>query len=99
MSNETMFLELCKIMARLEDVINSFTDIGFIVEPGTKGTVSENLYVAASDAYRIAVTLLDIPDVETENDICNELLCTSSETVEEVSKRIWTQYGIKSNIQ
>jgi len=98
MSNENIFYELCEIMAKLEDSITSFEKIGFVVEPGTEGTVSENLYTAASIAYRIASTLLDYPSVEVENDICNALLSAGSDTMEEVSRRIWNEYGVKSNV-
>lgn len=102
MSNENMFYELCAIMAKLEDTITSFEKIGFIVEPGTEGTVSEDLYSAASIAYRIASTLLEYPSVEVENDVCNELLSAGSDKMEEVSTRIWneygSEYGIKSSV-
>ena len=99
MANKETFYQLCEIMAELEDTITSLEKIGLVVEPGTKGTVSDNLYRAASTAYRIASTLLEFPDVNTENDVCNELLSTGLDTMEEVSRRIWNEYGIKSNIQ
>ena len=102
MSNENMFYELCNIMAKLEDSITSFEKIGFVVEPGTEGTVSENLYTAASTAYRIASSLLNYSSVEVENDICNELLSAGTDKMEEVATRIWneygSEYGIKSDV-
>lgn len=99
MSNENMFYELCNIMAKLEDSITSFEKIGFIVEPGTEGTVSENLYTAASAAYRIASTLLNYPSVEVENNVCNELLSADTATMKEVSTRIWNEYGSEHGIK
>lgn len=98
MSNETMFYKLCRIIANLEDSITSIEQLGFIVEPETEGTVSNNLYNAASTAYNIAASLLEFPDVGTENDVSNELLTANSNTIKEVSERIWKKYGVKSNI-
>lgn len=95
MTNEKTFYGLCEIIAQLEDTIKSFEKLGFIVEPGTKGTVSENLYSASSTAYRIASELLEFPDVGAENDVCNELLSKGSDDMNETSRRIWDEYGIK----
>ena len=95
MSNETMFYNLCHIMANIESIITSLEKIGLIVEPGEKGTVSENLYASASEAYRIASSLLEYPNVDTENNICNELLSAGPDTMEEIAKKVWDKYGIK----
>lgn len=99
MTNEIMFYELCNIMANLEDTVNSFEKIGFIIEPDGKGSVGTNIYNAASIAYNIANTLLEFPDIGTENDVCNKLLSAGTSTIEEVSKEVWNKYGIKQNIQ
>lgn len=100
MSNERTFYGLCKIMANLEDTINSFENIGFIVEPGNgKGsTVSDYLYNSCDVAYHIANDLLTFPNVEEENNVCNELMSATNENVDEVSRKIWEKYGIKDNI-
>lgn len=93
MSRETMFYELCLIMATLEDGISAVESIGLIVEPD-KG-LGLSLYDSCSRAYRIAATLLNFPDVETENNVCNELLSATKENVTEISKKVWNKYGIK----
>lgn len=98
MTNEKMFYELCTIMAGLEDVITSFEKIGFIAEPTKKGTIAEALFNSASLACDIAMALLEFPDVSIENEVCNELFSAGLDTMEEVSKKAWNQYGIKSNI-
>lgn len=102
MSNEKMFYELCKIMANLESTIKSFENIGFIVEPmhdkDSVSTVSDCLYNSCSIAYSIANTLLTFSNVDEENNICNELLSATIENVDEISKKVWEEYGIKDNI-
>lgn len=97
MSNENKFYELCKIMANLKDVIDTFQDIGFIVEPDNRNSksISTNLYASCDIVYNIAASLLNFPDVNTENGICNELMKMGSETVEDVSKKVWDEYGVK----
>lgn len=95
MSNEKMFYKLCNIMSKLEDSINAIENLGFVVEPGEEGTVSNNLYISASTAYDIAISLLDCPDNQIENNIANDLLTANSETMKEISKTIWSEYGIK----
>lgn len=95
MSKEQMFYQLCNIMAELDDVINDFEKMGFTVEPGEKNTVTYKFYHSASMAHDVATSLLEFPDVNTENDVFNELFAAGSDTMEEVSKRIWSKYGIK----
>lgn len=95
MSKEQMFYKLCSIMAELDDIIKTFEKLGFLVEPDSKDTVTYKFYNSASTAHDVATSLLEFPDVNTENDVFNELFAAGSDTMEEVSKRIWSQYGIK----
>ena len=95
MTNEEKFYKLCDIMAIIEDIITDIEKIGFVVEPGQKGTVSDNLYLSASTAYNLATDLLDFPDVTTENNTANELLAVGSCAMKEVSKKVWEKYGVK----
>lgn len=92
MSKKETFLSLCRIMANMEDAINALEGVGFIVEPDK--VIGEKLYDSCSIAYRVANNLLETPDVEIENIVCNELLTANGETVEEVAERIWNLYGI-----
>ena len=91
MSNERMFKELAIIMASLESGIKSIESIGLVVEPDEG--IGLALYDTCSRAYRIASDLLEFPSVEIENAVCNELFAATKETVEEVSERIWNEYG------
>lgn len=93
MNNEAVFYDLCKIMADLEDAIDTVETVGITFEPD-KG-VGKDLYEAASIAYRIAALLLEFPDVSTENDVCNQLMAMDKINLDEVSKEVWTKYGIK----
>lgn len=95
MSKETMFYQLCNIMAELDDVINDFEKMGFTVEPGEKNTVTYKFYHSASMAYEVASSLLEFPNVKTENDVFNALLTANLDTMDMVSKEVWEKYGIK----
>lgn len=93
MDKEKMFYELCSIMATLEDGINTIESIGLTIEPDEG--IGHNLYNACSTACRLASNLLDFPDTGTEDTVCNELFGATKETVNEISKKIWSAYGIK----
>lgn len=95
MTNEKKFYELCKIMSHIEDIIKEFEKLGFMVEPDKKNPVAYKLYDSASTACNVAIEFLQFTDIETENSVCNELFAAGSESIEEISKRIWNEYGIK----
>ena len=95
MSKKEMFTKLCSIMAEMEDVITIFESLGFVVEPGKKDTVSNSLYNTCSTAYAVAKEFLNTPNVETENDVCNELLTANSKEMPEIAERIWGLYGVE----
>lgn len=96
MNNETVFYDLCKIMANLEDAIDVVETVGITFEPDEG--VGKDIYEAASIAYRIASLLLEFPDVSTENDVFNKLMSMDKTNLEEVSKEVWEQYGIKQSV-
>jgi hypothetical protein len=93
MSNEEMFYKLCENMAHLEDVLKTLESIGLNVEPDEG--IGFKLFNTCSSLYRIASYLLECPDVQTDDEVCNELLAANSDTVFEISRRIWSQYGKK----
>ena len=94
MSNEQRFYESCKIMANLEDMIKTFEKLGFIIEPD-KDNIGSKIYEACSSACSVATSLLNFPTVNEENDVYNILLSATSENVEEVSRKVWEEYGVK----
>lgn len=94
MSNEQRFYESCKIMADMEDIIKTFDGIGFIIEPD-KDNVGHKIYNVCSLACSVATSFLNFPSVNEENDTVNELMGATSKTVEEISRKVWKQYGVK----
>lgn len=93
MSNEEIFYKLCENMANLEDVLKTFESIGFNVEPDEG--VGYKLFDTCSSLYRIAADMLDYPDTQTDDEVCNAILSANSNNVVEVSRKIWSQYGKK----
>lgn len=94
MSKETMFYNLCVIMANMEDTINTFQGIGMSLEPDEG--IGKDLYNSASIAYRIASDLLDIWNVSVENEVFDIMMQMNKETVDDVSKQLWSKYGKKN---
>jgi hypothetical protein len=93
MSNETKFLNLCQVMANLEDSIKILENIGLIPEPDTG--IGYNIYNACSVIYRVASEYLEFPNTYEENEVFDSLMQANGNTVDEVSRKVWEQYGIK----
>ena len=91
-NNEKHFKELCHIMANVESLIDMLEDIGFMIADDDDG-VGHNIYNTASRAYDLASDLLEFPDVQTENDVCNQLLAAKESNVEKVATEVWDKYG------
>lgn len=94
MSNEQIFYESCKIMANMEDVIKTFDNMGFIVEP-YEDNIGSKIYNVCDRACSIATSLLKFPSICEANEIYNKLMEVTGETVENVSREVWKEYGIK----
>ena len=45
--------------------------------------------------YRVAAEYLDFPDVVTENVVFDALMQANKENVDQVSREVWSKYGIK----
>lgn len=93
MSNESQFLNLCQGMANLEDAIKSLEAVGLNPEPDEG--IGLDIYNACSIMYRVAAEYLDFPDVVTENVVFDALMQANKENVDQVSREVWSKYGIK----
>ena len=93
MSDELKFLNLCRVMANLEDFITTFEKIGLNLE-ADEG-IGYCIYDSCSTIYKVAIEYLDLPNIEIEDKVFNDLLQANGETVDKVSKEVWNLYGIK----